>query len=130
MQFIANGPDIPDSLIQAHEEGRVVFFCGAGISYSADLPGLKKLVEKIYDLIGTTLNENELEKKAFQDGEFDRTLNLLEQRIPKRTMRNALFQSLQPNLSREGATKTHQGKSVNVHFLPNALNPATNTLSI
>jgi hypothetical protein len=30
MQFVANGPDIPDELLQAHEEGRVVFFCGAG----------------------------------------------------------------------------------------------------
>ncbi|KPU61997.1 hypothetical protein AN403_6135 [Pseudomonas fluorescens] len=28
MQFVANGPDIPDELLQAHEEGRVVFFCG------------------------------------------------------------------------------------------------------
>ena len=33
MQFITHGPDIPDALLQAHEEGRVVFFCGAGISY-------------------------------------------------------------------------------------------------
>ena len=28
MQFIPNGPDIPDALLQAHEDGRVVFFCG------------------------------------------------------------------------------------------------------
>jgi len=33
MQFVGHGPDIPDALLQAHEEGRVVFFCGAGISY-------------------------------------------------------------------------------------------------
>jgi NAD-dependent SIR2 family protein deacetylase len=39
MQFITHGPDIPDALLQAHEEGRVVFFCGAGISYPAGLPG-------------------------------------------------------------------------------------------
>lgn len=31
MQFVAHGPDVPDVLVQAHEEGRVVFFCGAGI---------------------------------------------------------------------------------------------------
>ena len=53
MQFITNGPDIPDALLQAHEEGRVVFFCGAGISYPAGLPGFKGLVDKIYRLIGT-----------------------------------------------------------------------------
>ena len=32
MQFVPNGPDIPEALLQAHEEGDVVFFCGAGIS--------------------------------------------------------------------------------------------------
>ena len=54
MQFVTNGPDIPDALLQAHEEGRVVFFCGAGISYPAGLPGFKGLVEEIYQLNGTT----------------------------------------------------------------------------
>ena len=32
MRFVANGPDIPEALLQAHEEGGVVFFCGAWIS--------------------------------------------------------------------------------------------------
>jgi hypothetical protein len=40
MQFVRNGPDIPERLLQAHEDGRVVFFCRAGISYPARLPGL------------------------------------------------------------------------------------------
>ncbi len=53
MQFVTNGPDIPEALLQAHEEGRVVFFCGAGISYPADLPGFKGLVKEIYRLNGT-----------------------------------------------------------------------------
>lgn len=57
MQFIANGPDIPDALLQAHEEGRVIFFCGAGISYPAGLPGFKGLVEDIYAINGTAPTE-------------------------------------------------------------------------
>jgi hypothetical protein len=28
MQFVQHGPDIPDALLHAHEEGRVVFFAG------------------------------------------------------------------------------------------------------
>ena len=56
MQFVANGPDIPDLLLQAHEEDRVVFFCGAGISYPAGLPGYKRLVDEIYRLVGTSCN--------------------------------------------------------------------------
>ena len=32
MQFIVDGPDIPDEFIFAHQEGKIVFFCGAEIS--------------------------------------------------------------------------------------------------
>ena len=72
MQFIADGPDIPDALLQAHEEGRVVFFCSAGISYLAGLPGFKGLVEQIYDQTNTALTE--IEREAFDRGQFDATL--------------------------------------------------------
>jgi len=80
MQFIAHGPDIPDALLQAHEEGCVVFFCGAGISYPAGLPGFKELVEQIYQLTGTALSD--IEREAFDGGQFDATLDLLERRLP------------------------------------------------
>jgi NAD-dependent SIR2 family protein deacetylase len=48
MQFIKSGPDIPERLLQAHEDGRVVFFCGAGISYPAKLPDFTGLVSGIF----------------------------------------------------------------------------------
>ena len=48
MQFVKGGPDIPERLLQAHEDGRVVFFCGAGISYPAGLPGFAGLVNELY----------------------------------------------------------------------------------
>lgn len=35
MTFPNTSTDIPDELLPAQEEGRVVFFCGAGISYDA-----------------------------------------------------------------------------------------------
>lgn len=106
MQFITHGPDIPDELLQAHEEGRVVFFCGAGISYPADLPGFKGLVEQIYRLNGTTLSE--IEREAFEGGQFDATLDLLERRLPGQRMavRRALAKALKPKLRRKGATDT------------------------
>ncbi len=56
MQFIKNGPDIPERLLQAHEDGRVVFFCGAGISYPARLPRFPDLVKKIFNVLGETPN--------------------------------------------------------------------------
>ena len=54
MQFVRHGPDIPERLLQAHEDGRVVFFCGAGVSYPARLPGFAGLVEKLYTALGAT----------------------------------------------------------------------------
>jgi len=107
MQFVAKGPDIPDALLRAHEEGRVVFFCGAGISYPADLPGFKGLVDEIYRLVGTTLTP--IEQDAYCRNQFDATLDLLERRLPGQriAVRKALVQALQPNLRRKGATNTH-----------------------
>ena len=54
MQFITHGSDIPDTLLQAHEEDRVVFFCGAGISYPAGLPGFKELAKQLYNRLFIT----------------------------------------------------------------------------
>ncbi|WP_366556032.1 anti-phage defense-associated sirtuin Dsr1 [Aquibaculum sediminis] len=107
MQFKTNGPDIPDGLLQAHEEGRLVFFCGAGISYPAGLPGYKGLVEEIYRLNGTTFFESELQ--AFESERYDATLDLLERRLPGQRLdvRRALTQVLKPKLRRKGATDTH-----------------------
>jgi len=107
MQFIADSPDIPDSLLQAHEEGHVVFFCGAGISYPAGLPGFQGLVDEIYQLVGTT--PTDIEQDAYSRSQFDATLDLLERRLPGRriAVRTALAQALQPELDREGATDTH-----------------------
>lgn len=106
MQFVTDGPDIPDALLQAHEEGRVVFFCGAGISYPAGLPGFKGLVEQIYKLNGTSLND--IERDAFERGQFDATLDLLERRLPgqRLAVRSKLAQALKPKLRRKGATDT------------------------
>ena len=41
---VQGAPDIPEQLLREHEEGRVAFFCGAGISYSAKLLGFQPLV--------------------------------------------------------------------------------------
>lgn len=107
MQLVAKGPDIPDALLQAHEEGRVVFFCGAGISYPAGLPGFKGLVDEIYRLVGTT--RDAIEQEAYDWNRFDATLDLLERRLPgqRLAVRTALANALQPNLRRKGATDTH-----------------------
>ena len=108
MQFVTNGPDIPEELLQAHEDGRVVFFCGAGISYSANLPGFRGLVDDIYSNLGTGMEP--AEKDAYNRHQFDGTLDLLERRIPgqRLAVRTALMNSLSPNLKRKNATVPHK----------------------
>ena len=107
MQFIANGPDVPEALLQAQEEGRVVIFCGAGISYSADLPDFQGLVDRIYSRAGT--KPNAIEQEAYNRKQFDATLDLLERRLPGQrfAVRKALAEVLKPKLRRKGATETH-----------------------
>lgn len=109
MQFIQNGPDIPDRLMQAHEEGRVVFFCGAGISYPAGLPGFRGLVADLYDKLGTS--PTDVEKSAIKRGQFDTTIGLLEGRIVggREKVRLQIKQILTPaDLKHPPTTATHK----------------------
>ncbi len=107
MQFVNEGPDIPEALLQAQEEGRAVFFCGAGISCSAGLPSFKDLVGNIYEHLGTTRIGSE--EGSYRKGQFDITLNLLEQRFPggRIAARRALSAVLEPKLRRRGAMDAH-----------------------
>lgn len=107
MQFVKNGPNIPDLLVQEHEDGRVVFFCGAGISYPAGLTDFKGLVNAMYSRLGTT--RTEIEQQAFAKDQFDATIDLLERRMPgnRFAVRETLLHILKPNLALPGATDTH-----------------------
>ena len=57
MRFFENGPAIPDELLHARDEGRVVFFCGAGVSQAkAGLPGFFGLAEKVMETLGVLVD--------------------------------------------------------------------------
>ncbi|MFC4862338.1 anti-phage defense-associated sirtuin Dsr1 [Pseudomonas sp. MAHUQ-62] len=108
MQFVRQGPDIPERLLQAHEDGRVVFFCGAGISYPARLPGFAGLVAKLYEALAAT--PNAVQQAAIKAGQFDTAIGLLEADIVggRETVRRALAGILTPDLSAPNATATHE----------------------
>ena len=62
MRFAENGPNIPDDLLNARDEGRVIFFCGAGVSLArANLPDFYGLTEKVI-----TDLKVQADSKAFQ----------------------------------------------------------------
>ncbi len=49
MRFFANGPSIPDLLLEQRDKGQVVFFCGAGVSVNAGMPCFSKLTQHVVD---------------------------------------------------------------------------------
>ncbi len=108
MQFIKNGPDIPEELLEAQEEGRVVFFCGAGISYPAGLPGFGGLVDKTYDAL--SVSPTAIEKTALDNFQYDTAIGLLERSHPggRPAVRKALADALKPDFTSPKATQTHQ----------------------
>jgi len=106
--FVQNGPDIPEALLHAHEEGRVVFFCGAGISMPAGLPNFAGLVTRIY----AELHEEpeSVEQECIDNQQYDMALGLLERRVAgdRETVRKTLPNILQPKRYPKGATATHE----------------------
>lgn len=107
MQFIANGPDIPDALLQAHEDGRVVFFCGAGISRPAGLPDFEGLVRGVMQRTGEPPDATEGD--LLRQAQFDRALGLYEHRLQggRSVVRRWLPDVLTPDLTRPRALTTH-----------------------
>lgn len=108
MQFIPRGIDIPNTLLQAHEEGRLVFFCGSGISKALGLPDYQQLVCDLMSELKEEFNENEHE--AFRKERFDTALDLVERRLPGQriALRKALVSILKIKTDDQDLFKTHK----------------------
>lgn len=108
MQFVRHGPDIPERLLQSHEDGRVVFFCGAGISYPARLPDFSGLVDRLYEALSVT--PSLVQQSAIKAGQFDTAIGLLEADVVggRGKVRSELAKILTPNLTAPDATATHE----------------------
>ena len=107
MQFVNHGPEIPERLLQAHEDGHVVFFCGAGISDPIGLPGFSDLVKKLYRTLAVT--PNSAQASAIKAKQFDTAISLLEASIVggRKTVREAIAGILAPDVNTPSATATH-----------------------
>jgi NAD-dependent SIR2 family protein deacetylase len=108
MRFVKDGPDVPDRLLQAHEEGRVVFFCGAGISYPAGLKGFDWLVDRLFEELGET--KQPTEQAAIKEKRFDAAIDLLERRVKNRALiREKIREILTPeDLGKPRSMATHR----------------------
>ena len=79
---MAHSIDIPDEVEQVLQEGRLVFFCGAGISRYTGLPDFKNLTKDAFRKCATPLEERRKYAAkpwdhAFRAGQYDKALQLL-----------------------------------------------------
>src|ERR1700730_18493062 len=84
MRWITGGPDLPPELLQALEDGKLVVFWGAGVSYPAGLPTFQGLVEKVYERLGQRLEG--VERLEFGKQNYDRVFGLLEKRLVRASL--------------------------------------------
>jgi hypothetical protein len=106
MQFFKDGPDIPDRLLQEHEDGHVVFFCGAGISIPAKLPAFEGLVRGLVEWFGPPSPDVQAAMKAKK---YDVAIGLLEARCVdgRKSLRKQLAKLLTPSPNAARSTGTH-----------------------
>lgn len=113
-RFVRDGPELPYSVLQAHEEDRLVFFCGAGISYYTGLPGFKHLVSDAYARCGHPLTSDPEqastpEEWAFHSDRLDQAFHLLEQAVGRDIARRHAIEILsQPPKRGSGTVKLHK----------------------
>lgn len=98
-ELVPNGVDIPFDLREELSDGKVVFFCGAGISMPAGLPSFKGLARNVLD--HSTKKDDVAVQKAFGNGEYDKVFDLLEcpgdrSMLPKE-LRELVSTELDPN---------------------------------
>ena len=108
MRFIADGPDIPDELLVARDAGRVVLFCGAGVSQAeAKLPNFPELARKAIESLGAAQDSRArvlleralaLEPVPGVGGlvATDRVFGLLEQEFEISDVRAAVAEAVRP----------------------------------
>lgn len=108
MKFKEGGPEIPEELLLALDEGRVVFFCGAGVSRArANLPDFFGLAEQVLRTLGVSSDSaackilqeaREIESRTGVPGliSADRVFGLLERDFLERDVERAVAQALAP----------------------------------
>ncbi|WP_187331339.1 MULTISPECIES: SIR2 family protein [unclassified Mesorhizobium] len=85
MQLIPEGPNIPEALLNAHADGTVVFFCGAGVSLDAGYPLFGGLVDQLESRNPIT-STPELQE-AIDRGDYDFALSIIQRKLAKNAVK-------------------------------------------
>ena len=88
MRFLPSGLNIPDELLEARDQGNIVFLCGAGVSYPAGMPNFLELAKYVVGELGTSQDASSRKMLLMWDNEdipedarpsLDQIFNLLQQ---------------------------------------------------
>lgn len=104
-ELVQNGPDIPVELMNLRDDGKVVFFCGSGISKDTGLPMFPGLVSLIYER--TKERPSESEQELLNQRQFDKVLGLLEDRLNPGRLRHETIDIL-TSAPKANSLATHQ----------------------
>src|SRR5262249_26107445 len=108
MRFTSDGPAIPHELLLARDQGRVIFFCGAGVSRAkANLPDFFGLAEKVINGLGVSSDSPArklIEQARIYERDVgipgvisaDRIFGLLEREFISRDIEAAVAMALRP----------------------------------
>jgi hypothetical protein len=111
VRFLKNSPSIPDELLVAQDQGRVIFFCGAGISLArARLPDFFGLAERVMNGLGAGFDSparklvaaaRDMEPIAGVTGVIsaDRVFGLLEREFTVKEISREVALALRPALN-------------------------------
>ena len=89
MRFLSNGLNIPDELLEARDQGNVVFLCGAGVSYPSGMPNFLELAKYVVEEQGAPQDAQSRKMLSmWDDGDIpedarpslDQIFNLLQQK--------------------------------------------------
>jgi SIR2-like domain len=115
MRFFADGQNIPTDLLEARDNGEVVFLCGAGVSMPAGLPSFTRLAQEVIAELGVPEDASSLRlfQRALQEREsdfappMDQVLGLLQREYGASQVERAVTRKL----------RTPRGADISYHDL-------------
>ena len=93
VRLFPGGPEFPSEFLDFIQEGRVVFFCGAGLSAGTGLPTFPGLVRELDEI----LNPDPADRFGKERKDYDRMLGELESRFEGGQMRQHVSRILSKN---------------------------------
>ncbi|MBZ2189522.1 SIR2 family protein [Alcanivorax sp. JB21] len=128
MRFFANGPAIPDLLLERCDAGRVVFLCGAGVSLPSGMPSFIGLTRHVIDFFDPessseimTAFQPWLDEPSAANVPLDQIFNLLHQEYGKNEVNALVTERLRSEHMAGGVGREHgliKRISSNPHGVP------------